>query len=142
MEKLVDSGKVRSIGVANFGIQNLETLLASARIVPAVCQLELNPLCSSTELVNFCQSKGIHVTAYSSLGAGSSPLAKDQTVRAIADAHGSTIQQVLLVWALKRGTSVIPKSITDSRIRSNYDLNRFDLTMEEMNKLSSLPAPF
>ncbi|KAJ9115864.1 hypothetical protein QFC22_005006 [Naganishia vaughanmartiniae] len=142
MEKLVETGKARSIGVSNFGIRNLETLLASARIVPAVCQNELHPHCPSTKLVDFCKSKGIHATAYSCLGSSNSPLADDKTVKAIADAHGKTIQQVLLVWGLKRGTSVIPKSEKEYRIQSNFDLDGLDLTEEEMHKLSSLPERF
>jgi glycerol 2-dehydrogenase (NADP+) len=142
MEKLVESGKARSIGVSNFGIRNLETLLASARIVPAVCQVELHPQCPSTKLVDFCKRKGIHFAAYCCLGSSNSPLAEDKTVRSIADAHGRTVQQVLLVWGLKRGTSVIPKSTADARIRSNFDLNGLDLTEEEMKKLNSLPDRF
>ncbi|KAJ9094682.1 hypothetical protein QFC21_005839 [Naganishia friedmannii] len=142
MEKLVETGKARSIGVANFGIRNLEILLASARIVPAVGLLELHPHCPSTKLVGFCQNKGIHVAAYAPVGSINSPLTEDETVRAIADAHGRTVQQILLVWGLKRGTSVIPISTADSRIRSNFDLDGVDLMDEETNKLSSLPDRF
>jgi glycerol 2-dehydrogenase (NADP+) len=142
MEKLLDTGKARAIGVSNFGIRNLETLLASATVVPAVCQLELHPNCPSTKLLDFCKEKGIHVTSYSCLGSTNSPLANDQTVKAIADAHGKTPQQVLLVWGLKRGTSVIPKSVNEDRIKSNFDLNGLDLTDEEMAKLDGLPDRF
>ncbi|KAJ9107716.1 hypothetical protein QFC21_001176 [Naganishia friedmannii] len=142
MEKLVECGKARSIGVFNFGFGNLEILLSSARIIPAVCQLELHPGSPSTKLVDFCKGMGIHVTAYCCLGSSNSPLAEDKTVKAIADAHGKTVQQILLLWGLKRGTSVIPKSVTDSRIRSNFDLNGLDLTDYEMNLLNSLPDRF
>jgi glycerol 2-dehydrogenase (NADP+) len=139
MEKLLDSGKARAIGVANFGIRNLETLLASARVVSAVCQLELHVHCPSTKLVNFCQNKGIHVTPAFCLGSPSSPFAHDKTVKAIADAYGKPVQQILLVWGLKRGTSVIPKSVTESHIESNFDLDGLDLTEEEMDRLNSIP---
>lgn len=142
MEKLLDSGKTRAIGVSNFGIRNLETLLESAKVVPAVCQLELHPACPSTKLLDFCREKGIHVTAYSCLGSTNSPLADNKTLQAIAEAHGKTPQQVLFVWGLKRGTSVIPKSINESRIKSNFNLEGFDLTEEEMDKLNSLPDRF
>ncbi|KAJ9115865.1 hypothetical protein QFC22_005007 [Naganishia vaughanmartiniae] len=142
MEKLVEAGKALAIGVANFGIRNLETLLASANVVPAVCLLELNPHCPSAKLVDFCQNKGLHVMAYTPLGSLNSPMTEDETVRSIADAHGRTVQQVLLVWGLKRGTSVVPISTADSRIRSNFDLDGVDLTDEEMGSFSSLPARF
>ncbi|KAJ9114023.1 hypothetical protein QFC22_005843 [Naganishia vaughanmartiniae] len=135
MEKLVETGKARAIGVSNFGIRNLETLLASAKVVPAVNQIELH--------INWSvMSKGIHVTAYSCLGSTDSPLNKDETLKSIADAHGRSIQQVLLVWGLKRGTSVIPKSVTESRIKANFDLDGLDLTDDEMNKLNGLTDRF
>lgn len=163
MEKLVETGKARAIGVSNFGIRNLETLLASAKVVPAVNQIELHVNCKqtnllrhdaatdpafsdvigpSTKLVEFCKSKGIHVTAYSCLGSTDSPLVKDQTLKGIADAHNTTIQKVLLVWGLKRGTSVIPKSVTESRIQDNFKLDGLDLSAEEMDKLNGLKDRF
>jgi glycerol 2-dehydrogenase (NADP+) len=93
-------------------------------------------------LVEFCKSKGIHVTAYSCLGSTDSPLANHKTLNEIAQAHGKTPQQVLLVWGLKRGTSVIPKSVTESRIKGNFDLDGLDLTEEEMEKLNNIPERF
>ncbi|KAI5449689.1 hypothetical protein NCC49_004150 [Naganishia albida] len=142
MEKLVDAGKARAIGVSNFGIRNLETLLQSAKIVPAVNQIELHPCSPSTKLVDFCKSKGIHVTAYSCLGSTDSPLAHNKTLEEVAKAHGKTPQQVLLVWGLKRGTSVIPKSVTESRIKGNFDLDGLDLTDAEMEKLNNIQERF
>ncbi|KAJ9115855.1 hypothetical protein QFC22_004997 [Naganishia vaughanmartiniae] len=138
MENLVESGRARSIGVSNFGIQNFETLLASARIVPTVCRVESHVNCPSTELLEFCQSKGIHLTVYASLGSSNSRLADNGTLQAIARARNATIQQILLVWALKRGTSVIPKSVTTSLIKGNLDLDGIDLTCYEMHLLNSL----
>lgn len=142
MEAVYEKGQAKAIGVSNFGIKNLETLLKSAKVTPAVNQIELHPNCPSTKLVEFCQSKGIHVTAYSCLGSTDSPLAKDKTLKAIADKHGKTNQQIMLVWGLKRETSVIPKSVTASRIEANFDLNDIDLSDEEMKQLNSLPDRF
>lgn len=82
------------------------------------------------------------MTAYSCLGSTDSPLSGNKTLQAIADAHGKTPQQVLLVWGLKRGTSVIPKSVTESRIKGNFDLDGLDLTAEEMDKLNNMPERF
>jgi glycerol 2-dehydrogenase (NADP+) len=76
------------------------------------------------------------------LGSTDSPLARNQTLQAVADAHGKSPQQVLLVWGLKRGTSVIPKSVTESRIKGNFGLDGLYLTEEEMEKLNNIPERF
>jgi len=144
MQKLPASGRVKNIGVSNFAIRNLEILLndPSCKIVPAVNQVELHPNCPSPKLLDYCKSKGIHCTAYSCLGSTHSPLYKDETLLKIAEAKGKTPQQVLLMWGLQRGTSVIPKSVTASRIEKNFELDGWELTPEEFQKLSSLPDRF
>jgi len=144
MQKLPASGRVKNIGVSNFGIRNLEILLndPSCKIVPAVNQIELHPNCPSPKLLDYCKAKGIHCTAYSCLGSTNSPLYKDETLLKIAEAKGKTPQQVLLMWGLRRGTSVIPKSVTASRIGKNFELDGWELTPEEFQKLSSLPDRF
>lgn len=144
MQKLPESGRVKAIGVSNFGIKNLNKLFESPgfKTMPAVNQVELHPNCPSPKLIEFNKSKGIHSTAYSCLGSTDSPLMKDQTLAAIAKKHGKSIQQTLLVWGLQRGTSVIPKSVTESRIQGNFDLDGFNLTDEEMNQLNNLPDRF
>lgn len=136
--------KARNLGISNFGIKNLEKLLGdeSCKTTPAVNQIELHPNCPSPKLVDYCKEKGIHCTAYSCLGSTNSPLAKDQTLMKLAESKGKTPAQVLLVWGLQRGTSVIPKSVTASRIESNYQLDGWSLTDEEMKQLSSLPDRF
>jgi len=144
LQKLPASGRVRAIGVSNFSITNLEKLFKSPgfKTVPAVNQIELHPNNPSPKLVDFNKSKGIHTTAYSCLGSTDSPLMHDQTLAAIAKKHGRSIQQTLLVWGLQRGTSVIPKTVTEQRIKDNFDLDGFNLTDEEMKQLSSLPDRF
>ena len=144
MQKLVGTGKVRNIGVSNFVISNLEKLLKaeSTKIVPAVNQIELHPNMPSPKTIAFCKEKGIHVTAYSCLGSTDSPLAGDKTLGKIAEAHGKTPQQVLLQWGLQRGTSVIPKSVTKSRIEANFQLDGWELTPEEVETLSSIKDRF
>jgi glycerol 2-dehydrogenase (NADP+) len=141
LEKLPASGRVKNIGVSNFGIKNLEKLLPGVKITPAVNQIELHPNNPSPKLLDYLKEKNIHATAYSCLGSTNSPLAKDQTLAKIAEAKGKSTAQVLLVWGLQRGTSVIPKSVTASRIEDNFKLD-FTLTDEEMKALSSLPDRF
>jgi len=117
MQKLPASGRVKNIGVSNFAIKNLEKLLSdeSCKTVPAVNQVEvcfsiaplakepahlltnaqLHPNCPSPKLLDYCKEKGIHCTAYSCLGSTDSPLAKDETLKKIAEAKGKTTAQVL-----------------------------------------------
>ncbi|EEY15339.1 GCY [Verticillium alfalfae VaMs.102] len=144
MQKLVGTGKVRNIGVSNFGIKNLERLLndPSCKIVPAVNQIELHPCNPSPKLLEYNASKGIHSTAYSCLGSTDSPLYKNETLLNIAKAKGKTPQQVLLLWGLSRGSSVIPKSVSKERIAANYELDGWELTDDEIKQLSSIPDRF
>ncbi|KAF2228744.1 putative glycerol dehydrogenase Gcy1 [Viridothelium virens] len=144
MQKLPASGRVKNIGVSNFAIPNLEKLLndPSRKIVPAVNQIELHPNCPSPKLLEYNKSKGIHCTAYSCLGSTDSPLYKDATLLKLAEVKGKTPQQCMLMWGLQRGTSVIPKSVTASRIEKNFELNGWELSKEEMSQLGNLPDRF
>jgi glycerol 2-dehydrogenase (NADP+) len=144
MQKLPATGKVRNIGVSNFGIKNLEILLndPSCKVVPAVNQVELHPNNPSPKLLEYHQKKGIHSTAYSCLGSTNSPLSKDTTLLNIAEGKGKTPQQVLLMWGLQRGTSVIPKSVTKSRIEKNFELDGWELSPAEMDQLNNLQGRY
>jgi len=144
LQKLPATGKVKNIGVSNFAIKNLEKLLSdpSCNIVPAVNQVELHPNNPSPKLLKYNQEKGIHSTAYSCLGSTDSPLYKDKTLLDIAEKKGKTPQQVLLMWGLQRECSVIPKSVTKSRIEANFALDGWSLDAEEMDKLSNLKDRF
>ncbi|PGG99980.1 hypothetical protein AJ79_08342 [Helicocarpus griseus UAMH5409] len=144
IQKLPATGKVRNIGVSNFGIRNLEILLndPSTKIVPAVNQIELHPNNPSPKLVAYNTSKGIHSTGYSCLGSTGSPLYRDPTVLKIAEDKGKTVQQVLLLWGLQKGWSVIPKSVNPERIEKNFDIDGWELTAEEIDKLDNLKDRF
>jgi glycerol 2-dehydrogenase (NADP+) len=98
MEKLSTTGKVRAIGVANHSVQYLEELLKSAKIIPAVNQIENHPRLPQDEILDFCKQKKIHVTAYSPLGSTGSPLFKDKIVQKIAKKHNVGHGTVLLSW--------------------------------------------
>ncbi|KAI0396384.1 Aldo/keto reductase [Xylariaceae sp. FL0594] len=144
MQKLVGTGKVRNIGVSNFGITHLEKLLndPSCKIKPAVNQIELHPNNPSPKLVAYCKEKGIHCTGYSCLGSTDSPLYKDQTLLDIAEKKGKTPQQVLLQWGIQNGWDVIPKSVNKERIEANFALDGWNLTDDEMHALSNLKGRF
>lgn len=138
MEKLVDSGLVKNIGVSNFCPSRLEKLLKSARIKPAVNQVEVHPYNAQPELLRYCASKGIHVTAYSPLGSQGSDLLSDATLKRIAADHNVDVGRVCIAWALGRGTSVIPKSVTPDRIVSNYGAVDVVLSDDERSAIDAL----
>jgi len=148
MEALVDRGQCRHIGVSNFGIGTLESLLGLARIRPAMNQVELHPYLQQSELLAFCEAQGVHLTGYSPLGtpglppqlrpAGQPVLLEDPTITAIATRRGLTPAQVLLRWALQRGTAVIPKSVSPARLGENLAAAEGDLAEEDMAAIAGL----
>jgi len=139
MEKLLNTGKVKAIGVSNFTIAALEDLLKTAKVVPAVNQVELHPYLPQDDLLEFSKKHNIHLTAYSPLGnnlAGATRVVEDPEVVKIAEKLGKTPAQVLISWAAQRGTSVIPKSVNPSRIESNF--HDFVLPKEDFDALNKL----
>lgn len=136
LEKLLDTGKVKAIGVSNFSIVNLEKLLKIAKIIPAVNQCELHPYLPQDNLLKFCNEKGIHLTAYSPFGSTNTPLLKEPIIIEIAKKNKITEAQVIIAWSIQRGTSVIPKSVTPSRIISNLEI--FELPEDDVFKLNTL----
>ncbi|KAJ3865667.1 Aldo/keto reductase [Lentinula novae-zelandiae] len=124
MEGLVETGKTRSIGVSNFGIKNLEILLKNARIVPVTNQVELHPCLPQHELLNYCSSRNILLTAYSPVG--KHKFATNPTVLEIAQRKDASVAQVLLSWGVKRGTAIIPKSTHETHMNENLTLIALD----------------
>lgn len=108
-------------GVSNFSIEFLERLLKVAKVIPAVNQIELHPSCPQLELVEYCTSKGILVTAYSPLGSDGSPLQKNPVVVKLAEKYKVQPANILVsLQANRDNVVVIPKSVTPSRIASTY----------------------
>jgi diketogulonate reductase-like aldo/keto reductase len=149
MERLVDLGLVRNIGVANFNAALLLEVSKTARIQPAVNQIELHPHLSQKRLVDFCQKRGVVVTGFSPLGSSgyveigmdrgqSVGLLQDPKIVAIAERHGKSPAQVLLRWGVQRGTAVIPKTSSAGRLRENLDIFDFELTAEDMDAIYAL----
>eukprot|EP00727_Mastigamoeba_balamuthi_P014457 m51a1_g9636 putative aldo-keto reductase family member b4 (aldose reductase) (313) ;mRNA; f:1152683-1153801 len=146
MERLVDEGLVRSIGVANYSVAHLRDLLAVARIRPAVDQVEAHVLLQQPKLREFARHEGIHLTSYGTLGApgsvirlnGYPNLLELPEVVSIAKRVRATPAQVLLRWALQSGFSVIPKSVTPSRIAENFHAIDVQLGEEDMAGLAKL----
>ncbi|GAA5864340.1 hypothetical protein JCM3774_002757 [Rhodotorula dairenensis] len=140
MEKLVEEGLVKHIGVSNFTVGRCEKLLKHAKIKPFANQVELNLHCAQPELVKWSKENGILVESYSPLGSTGAPQMQDEVVQAIAKAHGATPAQVLISWQVARGVIVLPKSTTPDRIKSNFQ--EVELTPEEVTRLEKRAAEF
>ncbi|KAH3672333.1 hypothetical protein WICMUC_004304 [Wickerhamomyces mucosus] len=136
VQDLPKTGKTKAVGVSNFSVNNLKELEAAGLKTPTANQVELHPLLPQNELIAYAKEKGITIEAYSPLGSQDSPLLKNETLKAIADSYEVSIAQVLINWALKRGYVVLPKSITASRIESNFKV--FDLKEDDFNKVTDL----
>ncbi|KAI0401645.1 Aldo/keto reductase-like protein [Xylaria palmicola] len=134
MEALPATGKARSIGVCNYSRPYLERLLAAATVVPAVNQIENHPSLPQQEVVDLCREKGIHVVAYSPLGSTGSPVSKAEPVVKVAERKGVNPVTVLLSYHVARGSTVLAKSVTESRIQSNLEI--VDLDADDMKILN------
>lgn len=148
MQKAVEQGLCRYIGVSNFSTAKLGALISQASVTPVVNQVECHPFLAQTELLHYCQDHGIALTAYSPLGSGDRaagfkkvdepvPL-QDPMVLAVADKHNVTAGQVLIAWALERSTSVIPKSSNPERLRQNFEAAELQLEEEDMALIDGL----
>ena len=138
LEKSLESGKVRGIGVSNFHPEHLDKLLATASVVPALNQVELHPGLGQAEIRAYDADKAIATEAWSPLARGQ--MSETDSIQAIAHNHGKTPAQVILRWHIQLGNLVIPKSSNPVRLAENLDVFDFILTTEEMAAIDSLEA--
>jgi len=141
-------GLARQVGVSNFSGRKIEQVRDATGRSPAVNQVELHPYLQQDALINACKELGIAVTAYSPLGSPDSAammgrdddilLTQHPTIGQIAESHGATPGQVLIAWALARGTSVIPKSVNPGRIAENWSARDLTLTLADMTAIAAL----
>lgn len=136
MEKVLQSGKAKAIGVSNFSENMMEDLLKTAKVVPAANQIEIHPYLPEHDLVRYLQAKKIVPQAYSPLGSAGAPVLNDDVIVSIAKSKGVEPGQVAISWQAQRGVSVLPKSVTEHRIISNA--KQIELSNEEMLQLDEL----
>ncbi len=135
-EKLLKTGKVKSIGVSNFTIKQLQELMEQTSVVPVVNQVEFSPWNYQKELLDFCNKSKIVLEAYSPLTRGKK--LNDQTVVSIAKKYGKSPAQIIIRWCLQHNIVLIPKSTDPVKIKENANVYDFDIAADDMRKLDSL----
>lgn len=148
MAKLPATDKTRQVGVSNFSVSKVDLISKAVGVAPAVNQVELHPYNAQTEFVADMKTRGVAVTAYSPLGSSGRPdslrrddetrLLDDPTVGELAQAHDCGPAQILIAWALARGTAVIPKSTNPERIAQNLAATKLTLSEEDVRRIDAL----
>jgi len=124
LEGLVDEGRCKSIGLSDVGREQVKEIFDAARIKPAVVHVESHPYLPEWELLNYCKNNGIILQAFAALGHSSEPnLLEDPVITAISKRVSKTPAQVLLAWAIQRGTALLTTSKTPGRINENFEIS-------------------
>ena len=148
MEMALEQGLTKHIGVSNFSLKKLKLLIENCKIKPEVNQIELHPLLQQKELVDYCRSQHIVVTAYAPLGSKDRAFAlkssdevdlmKEPIIVEISKKHNCTPAQILLAWHVNKGTSLIPKSINLDRMLENFKAPNITLTPADMAEIAKM----
>ncbi|WP_203335021.1 aldo/keto reductase [Planococcus beigongshangi] len=136
METLYNEGRVKAIGVSNFHVSHMKDLLEDAAVKPMVNQIEYHPYLTQQEVQDFCVEHGIQMEAWSPLMAGE--LLDQPVLKEIGEKYGKSVAQVILRWDLQTGVVTIPKSTNEQRIIENATIFDFELSIEEMDRISAL----
>ncbi len=135
LEGLVDEGKCKAIGLSDVSLEQVQDIFAAARIKPAVVHVESHPYLPEWDLLNYCRERGVVLQAFAALGHSSEPkLLENPVITAIAKRVNKTPAQVLLAWAIQRGTAPLTTSKTPSRIKENFDVST--LPQDAMREIS------
>ena len=140
MEQAVADGKVRSIGLSNWYVEELKSFLPQVSITPALVQNEIHPYYQENDVIPYIQGLGIVVQGWYPLGGRgyTAELLGDEVISNIAKEHGKSSAQIILRWNLQKGVVVIPGSSNPDHIQENTELYDFELTEEEMQQMNSL----
>ena len=136
LEELVHEGKCKAIGLSDIGLEGVEEIFEAATIKPAVVHVESHPYLPEWELLDYCRKNGIVLQAFAALGHSSEPnLLADPVITTIANRVGKTPAQVVLAWAIQRGTALLTTTKTPSRIKENLDVSALpEDAMREINE--------
>lgn len=139
--ELQERGLVRAIGVSNYPAEQLQEIIETTGVAPAIHQIELHPYFQQRELREIHAQHGILTEAWGPLGQGKSDLLENPVITGIAEAHGASPAQVVLAWHLTHGIVTIPKSVTPSRIVANLAAAELELTADEVAAIDDLDRP-
>lgn len=131
-----DDGKLRSVGVSNYGVPHLEELVSESLELPSINQIELHPFCQQRTIVEWCKAHDVIVQAYCPLTRGERWEHPD--LKSLAEKHGKEVPHILVRWSLQMGYSPLPKSALPERVRSNSNVYDFELDPEDMETLNAL----
>jgi len=145
MEAAVRAGKCKSIGVSNFNVQSIVDLLTYAEIKPVCNEIEVHPYLTQEDLIGFCKKNNIEIVAYCPLGrnilgnpeTGAKTLFEEPVIQELSAKYNKASSQIVLNWHLSRGYVVIPKTGTLSRLRENFECDTFEMTDDEVKKISA-----
>lgn len=138
LEDLYEEGKIRAIGISNFYPDRMVDIASFARIKPLVNQVEVHPLNQQKKAKEWMDKYNVQIEAWAPFGEGRGEMFSNPVLLSIANAHGKSAAQVILRWHIQRGVVVIPKSTHIERMKENFNVFDFELTEEEMNKISDI----
>mmetsp|Transcript_26765 Transcript_26765/g.39721 ORF Transcript_26765/g.39721 Transcript_26765/m.39721 type:complete len:322 (+) Transcript_26765:129-1094(+) len=137
-EEIYASGKARAIGVSNFQVKHLRTLLEDAKVAPMVNQIEINPYITQPETVDFCRKHNIQLVAWAPFGSGGTGVLEEPLIASIAAKYNKNAGQIILRWLIQQNIAVLPKSSNESRMRSNLGIYDFCLEDDEIKRINAL----
>ena len=141
MEELYREGRARAIGVSNFHPDRVMDFIVHNKVVPAVNQIETHPFHQQVETQRFLQEQGVQIESWGPFAEGRNNLFGNELLLSVGGKYGKSVAQVVLRWLIQRGVVVIPKSVRRERIVENFDVFDFELSDEEMRRITSLAHP-
>ncbi|WML60648.1 aldo/keto reductase [Neobacillus sp. PS2-9] len=138
MEELYREGKIRAIGVSNFQMDRLVDLMIHNEVIPAVNQVETHPFCQQIESHNLMKENNVQIESWGPFAEGRNNMFQNEVLGSIAENYNKSVAQVILRWLTQRGVVAIPKSVRKERIIENITIFDFELSQEDMEKISTL----
>lgn len=140
LEELQENGKIKAIGVSNFGVDRVVDLCIHNKVQPQVNQIEINPFHQQEDEVQSLQKEGVLVEAWAPFAEGKNNLFSNETLQNIGDKYGKSIAQVVLRWLVERDIVVLAKSVNPERMKQNLDIFDFELTDEDKAQITTLDS--
>lgn len=137
LETLYREGLVKAIGLSNFYVEHIETLLENCNVLPMVNQIEYHPGQMQKDVVNFCRNHDIVVEGWSPLGTGR--MLQNENLLKLSEKYNRSVAQICIRWALQNGIVPLPKSVTAERIKENYRVFDFEISADDMQAINNMP---